>query len=61
MLHKDYDRKCSVKKRILVVSLKGLVAKTNWLAVDRQPQSNSDSDCDSDCDSDSDSDCDSML
>jgi hypothetical protein len=28
MLHKDYDRKCSVKKQ-LVVSLKGPFAKTN--------------------------------
>jgi hypothetical protein len=30
MLHKDYERKCSVKKKkLLVVSLKGLVTKTN--------------------------------
>jgi hypothetical protein len=29
MLHKDYDHKCSVGKKILVVTLKGLVAKTN--------------------------------
>jgi hypothetical protein len=27
MLHKGYDRKCSVEKEILVVSLKGLGAK----------------------------------
>jgi hypothetical protein len=34
MLHKDYDRKCSVEKKTLqVVSLKGIVAKTNLLAV----------------------------
>jgi hypothetical protein len=26
---KDYDRKCSVEKKLLTVSLKGLVAKTN--------------------------------
>jgi hypothetical protein len=30
MLHKDYDRKCSVK--IMVGGLKWLGAKTNWLA-----------------------------
>jgi hypothetical protein len=35
MLHKDYDRKGSVKK-YLVVGLKGLDAKTNWLAVNCQ-------------------------
>jgi hypothetical protein len=29
ILHKDYNRKCSVGKKLLVVSLKGLVAKTN--------------------------------
>jgi hypothetical protein len=29
MLHKDYDRKCSIEKNILAVSLKGLGAKTN--------------------------------
>jgi hypothetical protein len=29
LLHKDYDRKCSVEKKILALSLKGLVAKTN--------------------------------
>jgi hypothetical protein len=45
MLHKDYDRKCSVEKE-LVMSLKGLVTKTNWLAVNRQSKSNSDSDSD---------------
>jgi hypothetical protein len=34
MLHKDYGRKGSVEKISLVVSLKGLDAKTNWLAVE---------------------------
>jgi hypothetical protein len=29
MLHKGYDRKCSVEKKSPVVSLKGLAAKTN--------------------------------
>jgi hypothetical protein len=29
MLHKDHDRKGSVKKKLLVVILKGLDAKTN--------------------------------
>jgi hypothetical protein len=29
MLYKDYDRRCSVGKKILAVGLKGLVAKTN--------------------------------
>jgi hypothetical protein len=35
MLHKDYNHKwCSVGKyNYCVVSLKGLVAKTNWLTV----------------------------
>jgi hypothetical protein len=41
MLHKDYDRKSSVEKKSLVVSLKGLSAKKNCLAVKRQSQSNS--------------------
>jgi hypothetical protein len=36
MLHKDYDRKGSVEKLSLTVSLKGLDAKANWLAVNRQ-------------------------
>jgi hypothetical protein len=36
MLYKDYDRKYSFEKNILAVGLKGLVAKTNWLAVNRQ-------------------------
>jgi hypothetical protein len=36
MLYKDYTRRCSIEKRILSVSLKGLGAKTNWLAVNRQ-------------------------
>jgi hypothetical protein len=35
MLLKDYESKYSVEKKLLVVSLKGLVAKTNWLAVNR--------------------------
>jgi hypothetical protein len=35
MLQKDYKNKYSVEK-MLVVSLKGLVAKTNGLAVNRQ-------------------------
>jgi hypothetical protein len=30
MLHKDYDRKCSVGKKNPVVGLRGLVAKTDW-------------------------------
>jgi hypothetical protein len=29
MLHKDYDRRCSIEKIILAVSLKGLGAETN--------------------------------
>jgi hypothetical protein len=29
MLYKDYDRRCSIEKKILAVSLKGLGAKTN--------------------------------
>jgi hypothetical protein len=37
MLNKGYDRKFSVGKKLLVVSFKGLVAKTSWLAVNRQP------------------------
>jgi glucan phosphoethanolaminetransferase (alkaline phosphatase superfamily) len=36
MLHKDYDRKGLVAKKNLVVSLKRLGAKTEWLAVNRQ-------------------------
>jgi hypothetical protein len=36
MLHKDYDDNGSVEKKILVVSLKGLGAKTSWLALNRQ-------------------------
>jgi hypothetical protein len=43
MLRKDYDRKGSVAKKSLVVSLKGFDAKTNWLAGNRQSLSNSDS------------------
>jgi hypothetical protein len=34
-------------KKSLIVSIKGLGSKTNWLAVNRQPLSNSDSDSDS--------------
>jgi hypothetical protein len=26
MLHKNFDRKCSIEKKLLVMSLKGLVA-----------------------------------
>jgi hypothetical protein len=33
MLHKDYYRKGSVEEKNLLVSLKGLGAKTKWLAV----------------------------
>jgi hypothetical protein len=33
MLYKDYDRRCSFEKKILAVSLKKLVAKMNWWAV----------------------------
>jgi hypothetical protein len=36
MLHKGYDRKCSVENKTLVVTLKQLDAKTNWSAVKRQ-------------------------
>jgi hypothetical protein len=37
MLHKVYDHKGSVEiKKYLVVILKEFVAKTNWLAVNRQ-------------------------
>jgi hypothetical protein len=36
MLHKDYESKYPVEKKMLVVSLKGLVAKTNRLAVNSQ-------------------------
>jgi hypothetical protein len=44
MLHKDYYRKSSVEKKSLVVSLKGLDAKTKCLAVNRQSYSNFDFD-----------------
>jgi hypothetical protein len=50
MLHKDNICKCSVEK-ITDRGSQGIDAKTNWLAVDRQLQSNSDSDSDSDSDS----------
>jgi hypothetical protein len=33
MLHEDYDRRCSVDKEMLVVSLEGFGAKANLLAV----------------------------
>jgi hypothetical protein len=36
MLHEDYNRKDSVEQKSLVVILKGLGAKTNWSAVNRQ-------------------------
>jgi hypothetical protein len=36
MLHKDYVCKGLVEKETLVMGLKGLGAKTNWLAVNRQ-------------------------
>jgi hypothetical protein len=36
MLYKDYYRECSVEKKFLAVSLKGLGAKINWLSVNRQ-------------------------
>jgi hypothetical protein len=35
-LHKDYDHKGSAEEKSLVVSLKGLGTKMNWLAVNRQ-------------------------
>jgi hypothetical protein len=41
MLHKDYNRKRLVKK-MLVLSLKGLVARVNWSAVNRQSYNNFD-------------------
>jgi hypothetical protein len=28
-VYKDYDRRCSIEKKILAISLKGLEAKTN--------------------------------
>jgi hypothetical protein len=34
-VHKDYNRKDSFEKKIVVVS--GLGAKTDWLVVNRQP------------------------
>jgi hypothetical protein len=36
MLPKDYERIFSIEKKILAVILKGLGAKMNWLAVNRQ-------------------------
>jgi hypothetical protein len=53
MLHKDYNRKCSVEEKILAVDLNGLGAKTNWLAANRQSYSDSDSDSDSESSIDS--------
>jgi hypothetical protein len=47
MLHKGYDRKGSVEKKSLVVNLKGLGTKMNWLAVNCRYYSNSDFDCSS--------------
>jgi hypothetical protein len=44
MLHKDYYRKGSVEKKSLVVNLKGLDAKTNWLAVNWKSKNNFDID-----------------
>jgi hypothetical protein len=47
LLHKGYDLKGSVEKKEkkpLVVNLKRLGAKANWLAVNRQSYNNSDSD-----------------
>jgi hypothetical protein len=35
LLQKDYDRKGSVGKERLLLGLKGLGAKTNWLVVNR--------------------------
>jgi hypothetical protein len=36
MLHKAYDRKSSVEKETVVVTLEGLGAKMNWLTVNRE-------------------------
>jgi hypothetical protein len=36
MLYKEYDRRCSIEEKELALSLKGLGAKTNWLAVNCQ-------------------------
>jgi hypothetical protein len=44
MLHKDYGRKGSVAIRVSGRDLEGLEFKTNWLAVNRQSWSKSDSD-----------------
>jgi hypothetical protein len=44
MLHKGYKHKRSVGKKILVVGLKRLDAKTNGLVVNHQSLSNCDSD-----------------
>jgi hypothetical protein len=35
MLYKDYNCKASVEKKDLVMILKGLDTKMNWLAVNR--------------------------
>jgi hypothetical protein len=42
MFYNDYNQKRSVEKKVPVVSLKGLVAKTHSLAVNRLSLSNSD-------------------
>jgi hypothetical protein len=45
MSHKDYYRKSSVeKKKSLVVGLKGIDTKTNWLVANRLSYSNFDFD-----------------
>jgi hypothetical protein len=47
MLH-NYDRNVPLQKKSVVVSLNGLGAKTNWLAVNRPSWSNYESDSDPD-------------
>jgi hypothetical protein len=42
MLHEVYNRKCSLGKKLLVVSPNGFVAKTKWLAANLQSWSNFD-------------------
>jgi hypothetical protein len=42
MLHKDYDRKGSVEKKIFGRVPQGVGANMNWLAVNRQSLSNCD-------------------
>jgi hypothetical protein len=36
MFHKDYDRKSSAEEKISGRDSQGVVAKTNWLDVNRQ-------------------------